>query len=49
MQTFPTLTTKRRISSGGGADPRWSPDGKELFYVAEDRQLMAVTISTEDV
>jgi Tol biopolymer transport system component len=47
VQSFPTLTTKRRISSAGGADPQWRRDGKEIFYVAEDRQLMAVPISTE--
>ena len=23
--------------------PRWSRDGKELFYLAEDQRLMAVT------
>ena len=44
VSTFPKPTTKRRVSTAGGADPRWRPDGKELFYVAEDRQLMAVSV-----
>jgi Tol biopolymer transport system component len=29
---FPWTGTKWQISNGGGADPRWRPDGKELFY-----------------
>jgi hypothetical protein len=34
-----------QISSGGGAQPRWTPDGKELLYVAFDEQLMAASIT----
>jgi Tol biopolymer transport system component len=30
------------VSVGGGEWPRWSRDGKELFYVAPDGMLMAV-------
>ena len=29
----------------GGTQPRWRPDGKELFYVAPDGRLMAVSIA----
>jgi Tol biopolymer transport system component len=32
------------VSPAGGASPRWSRDGSELFYVAADNQLMAVPI-----
>jgi Tol biopolymer transport system component len=35
---------KWQISLAGGAQPRWSTDGKELFYVAPDRKLMAVAV-----
>ena len=35
---------KRRISTGGGAFPRWRRDGKELFYVAPRNQLMSVQV-----
>jgi len=38
-----------RVSNAGGADSRWSPDGRELHYVANDRQMMVVTISTQPV
>ena len=33
-----------RISSDGGDQVRWRPDGKELFYIARDGQLLAVPI-----
>jgi len=33
-----------RISSDGGDQVRWRPDGKELFYIARDSQLVAVPI-----
>lgn len=34
------------VSVGGGADPRWRADGKELFYLAPDRSLMAVPVKS---
>src|SRR5205814_7249335 len=33
------------ISSGGGFEPLWRADGKELCYVTPDRKLMSVPIS----
>ena len=44
VATFPTPTQKWRVSSGGAGDPRWSRDSKELFYVSDERQLMAVSV-----
>ena len=35
---------KWQISSGGGAQPRWRRDGKELFYMNEARQILSVEI-----
>jgi eukaryotic-like serine/threonine-protein kinase len=32
------------VSTGGGVAPRWQGDGKELFYLAPDRKLMAVEV-----
>jgi len=32
------------ISAKGGDKPRWSRDGKELFYIATDGKMMAVPI-----
>ena len=34
-----------QVSTEGGSQPRWRPDGRELFYVAPDARLMAVPIA----
>ena len=33
---------KWQVSTTGGQQPRWRGGGKELFYIAPDRKLMAV-------
>ena len=35
------------ISSGGGMQPEWRRDGRELFYISRDRKLMAVAVTTD--
>ena len=37
------------ISKGGGTDPRWRGDGKELFYVAPDGEFMSVNTSAKPI
>jgi Tol biopolymer transport system component len=34
------------VSSGGGIDPHWRSDGREILYLAPDRTIMAVSVST---
>ncbi len=46
VQPFPPSGAKWQLSTGGGADPRWRQDGKEIFYLAPDRRLMAVEVKT---
>ncbi len=41
---FPTARGKWSMSTHGGSAPEWRRDGKELFYVATDRKLMAVPL-----
>jgi serine/threonine protein kinase len=36
---------KWQVSSGGGQEPRWRQDGKELFYVAADGKMMAAAVT----
>ncbi|HEY3172568.1 MAG TPA: protein kinase [Thermoanaerobaculia bacterium] len=36
---------KKRVSPSGGRQPRWSRDGKELFYAAPDDSIMAVPVT----
>jgi Tol biopolymer transport system component len=45
VQSFPRPGVKRQVSTGGGAVPRWSDDGKELYYLAADGMLMAVSVT----
>lgn len=42
---FPEGTGKLRVSRNGGETPRWSPDGRELFYI-EGQALIAVPVAT---
>lgn len=45
---FPPLQNGGRwmVSRGGGVQPRWRRDGKELFYISPDWKMMAVDVST---
>jgi Tol biopolymer transport system component len=44
VQSFPTPGTREQISTNGGRQARWRQDGKELFYLAPDGTIMAVTV-----
>ncbi|MFN2386659.1 MAG: protein kinase [Thermoanaerobaculia bacterium] len=44
--SFPDPTRRVRVSSDGGSQPRWSRDGKELFYVLSGR-LMASAVGRQ--
>jgi len=45
IQSFPQTGGKWLISTAGGSQPYWRADGKELFYIAPDKTLMAVEIN----
>ncbi len=46
VQSFPATPVggKWQISTEGASQPRWRQDGKELYYIAADRKLMAVDV-----
>ena len=44
VQAVPATGSKWQISSAGGDFPRWRRDGKELYFIAADQQLMAVPV-----
>ena len=46
VEEFPNRGGKSQVSTTGGVQPRWSRDGKELFYV-EDGSLIAVSVTTK--
>ncbi|HVE66824.1 MAG TPA: hypothetical protein VNC59_09605, partial [Thermoanaerobaculia bacterium] len=40
--SFPDPSQRIRVSSDGGTQPRWSGDGRELFFVSKSNTMMAV-------
>jgi len=47
VQPFPGPGRKRQISTDGGSEARWSPDGRELYYLDRTAQnLMHVAVQT---
>jgi hypothetical protein len=46
MRPFPGPGGRVLVSTDGGTEPMWSPDGRELFYRLGDK-MMAVSITAE--
>ncbi len=47
VTTFPGTVGKWQVSRGGGTEPRWRGDGKEIFYLGPDGMLTAVSVNYE--
>jgi hypothetical protein len=47
LDRFPSKGSKLAISAGGGGQPHWRSDGKELFYLRPDGTMMAVDMRLE--
>ena len=47
VERFPELGDRLKISTAGGDHPVWSRDGDELFYLEEERRMMAVAVQTQ--
>ena len=47
VQPVPGPGPRTQISVEGGTQSRWSPDGKELYYIGMGKELMAVSIRAE--
>ena len=46
VQPFPGPGGKWQISTNGGTEPQWHPDGTSLFYLAPDTNMMRVDVET---
>jgi hypothetical protein len=46
VAAFPTFTSKRQVSNGGGVQPQWRRDGRELFYLDPLGSMMSVRLDT---
>ena len=49
VTSFPGAEGKWQVSRGGGTEPRWRGDGKEIFYIAPHGVLMAVPVNGESI
>ena len=45
VSPFPSGGGRWQVSTGGGSGPRWSRDGRELFYLSAGGSLMAVPVT----
>ena len=46
VSPFPSPNSKWQVSKGGGEEPRWRRDGKELFFLSGEGKMMAVPVQT---
>jgi Tol biopolymer transport system component len=45
VTAFPGPGEMRQVSTDGGFLPKWSPDGKEIFFLDRNRRLIAASVS----
>ncbi len=43
---FPSGTERQQVSAAGGTHARWSPDGRTLYFVSQDNELMAAAVES---
>jgi len=48
VRPFPSGGGKWQISTGGGQNPLWNPDGREIYFDSETGKLMRVGVQTGD-
>jgi eukaryotic-like serine/threonine-protein kinase len=46
VTSFPDAHGKWQVSSGGGEQPNWRADGRELFYLSSEEKIMAAPVTT---
>ena len=47
VRPWPSLDANYLISNGGGTEPIWAPDGRELYYRRQN-EIMAATVTVRD-
>jgi Tol biopolymer transport system component len=45
VTTFPGAAGRWQVSRGGGTEPRWRADNKEIFYIGPKAMLTAVPVT----
>jgi len=49
VTSFPDAAGKWQVSRGGGSEPRWRGDGKEICHIAPSGMLVAVPVNREGI
>ena len=44
MTSFPTGEARSQVSGNGGRQPRWSPDGREIYFVSGADEMVAASV-----
>src|SRR5690606_27931832 len=45
---FPSMQDATKVSVGGGGQPQWRSDQRELFYLSLERAVMSVQVGNDD-
>jgi len=45
VRQFPAGQRRWQVSTDGGFEPKWRGDGREMFYIASDQQMMSVAVT----
>ena len=48
IESFPIAGERVQVSTEGGTQPRWRRDQKELYFLAPDNRLMALSVDVAD-
>jgi serine/threonine protein kinase/Tol biopolymer transport system component len=43
IASFPSGESRRQVSVGGGTSPEWGDGSKEIWFISDDKQVMAVS------
>jgi len=47
IASFPSGEVRRQVSTRGGESPQWGLNGREIFYVSREKELMSVSFRAE--
>jgi Tol biopolymer transport system component len=46
VRPYPPASGQWQVSTNGGTEPQWSDDGRELYYLTLEQELVVVPLST---